>query len=426
MLDALVVGTAVVVAVLLAWTPALRRSRAWKATVTPLSSIMGSGFLVSAPLVASVSGLWAPLAMGALLLVAYGLGAMIRFNIRFAEPLVEGATSNEHRTHQGHRDGSRGTWALDGRHVAVALEKVSHVVLAGAYVVSVSYYLQLLAAFVLERFGVSDPLWAKLGTTAVLAIITVVGALFGLRALEKVETVAVSSNLGAIVALLVGLIAHVAQQASRGTLTLPELALPDDHLHSARVMMGLLIVVQGFETSRFLGAEHPAEERVTSMRRAQWISAFIYLAFVSLMLPLLSSGMEAEVTAIVRLVAPVATVLPTLLVVAAVGSQFSAAVADDAGCAGLVGTMVSDRVSPRLVYVAIGGLAIGLTWLTDVLAVISLASRAFALFYAFQCAVTVATARRVEDAPRRSAYVVGGTLLALVSLAVTVFGVPAE
>ncbi|MCB9601781.1 MAG: hypothetical protein H6720_15765 [Sandaracinus sp.] len=261
MLDGVVVGVALLVAAMLAWTPALRRSRAWKATVTPLSSIMGSGFLVSAPLVASVSGLWAPLAMGALLLVAYGLGAMIRFNIRFAEPLVEDARSNEHHAHRGHREGSRGTWTFDERHVAVGLEKLSHVVLAGAYVISVSYYLQLLAAFVLDRVGVSDPLWAKLGTTAVLGLITLVGALFGLRALEKVETLAVSSNLGAIVALLVGLVVHVVTRASEGSLALPDLPLPEDHVHSARVMMGLLIVVQGFETSRFLGAEHPAEER---------------------------------------------------------------------------------------------------------------------------------------------------------------------
>ena len=37
--------------------------------------------------------------------------------------------------------------------------------LAGAYVVSVSYYLQLLAAFVLDRLGMQDPMLARTGTT---------------------------------------------------------------------------------------------------------------------------------------------------------------------------------------------------------------------------------------------------------------------
>lgn len=421
-----VVAVALLVAGVLAFTPQIRSSRAWKATVTPLSSIMGSGFLVSAPLVASVAGLWSPVFMAALLLVAYGIGAMIRFNIRYAESLVEDEPDGEHRSHQGHRGGSHGSWLPTERKAARLIERASHVVLTGAYVVSVSYYLQLLAAFVLDQLGVQSELYSRLGTTGVLLAITAVGAVWGLRALEQVETYAVSLNLGTIAALLVGLLLHDGGQAVTGTLALPDLGSHHDPWHAARVMMGLLIVVQGFETSRFLGAEHPPEERARTMRTAQLLAAAIYLTFVTLMVPLLHSDLEADVTAIVGLVTPVAAALPILIVVAAIGSQFSAAVADDAGCAGLVDGMRGDRVSARWSYLGIGGLAIALTWVTDVLSVISIASRSFALFYALQCAVTVVTARERADAAHRGWYQAGGVLFGLASLAVAVLGIPAE
>lgn len=426
-MSAFIIATAALVAALLAFTPKVRASRAWKATVTPLSSIMGSGFLVSAPLVAAAVGVWAPLAMGALLLVSFGIGAMIRFNIRYAETLLDGPEDDaEHRLHRGHRNRTRGTWGPDERHVARGVEKTSHVVLAGAYVVSVSYYLQLLSAFVFDQFGIHDATLSRVGTTSLLALITAVGSVWGLRALEKVETYAVSLNLATITALLLALALHVVGLAREGSLALPALAPDGDLVHASRVMMGLLIVVQGFETSRFLGSEHPREERIATMRTAQLISAGVYLAFVTLMLPLLGTDTSAEVTAIVQMVAPVASVLPVLIVVAAVGSQFSASVADDAGCAGLARTIFNDGPSSRWIYLGIGTLAIGLTWLTDVMSIISLASRAFALFYALQCAVTATTALGRRDVPHARAYVVAGVVFSLVALSVTLFGVPAE
>ena len=162
------------------------------------------------------------------------------------------------------------------------------------------------------------------------------------------------------------------------------------------------------------------------MRGAQIVATVIYLSFVTLMLPLLGGSLDASVTAIVRLVTPVAAILPVLIVIAAVGSQFSASVADDAGCAGLLGTILGDRVSARWTYALIGGAAIGITWLTDVFSIISLASRAFALFYALQCGVTAVTAYANPDAKGRWLYVVAGGALAVLALSITIFGIPAE
>jgi hypothetical protein len=84
------------------------------------------------------------------------------------------------------------------------------------------------------------------------------------------------------------------------------------------------------------------------------------------------------------------------------------------------------RLSSRWSYLGIGIAAIALTWVTDVLAIISLASRAFALFYALQCGVAATVALRRNEIAHRWLYVIGGTIMAAVALAVTVLGIPAE
>ena len=163
------------------------------------------------------------------------------------------------------------------------------------------------------------------------------------------------------------------------------------------------------------------------MRVARIVASAIYLAFVRLMLPLFdASQLEADVTATVRRVGPVSVMLPTLIVIAAVGSRFSAAVVDDAACAGLARTVLSPRIGARWTYLAVGASTIGLTWLTDVPGLISLASRAFALFYALRYGVALVTALVRTEVPRRR-WVIGlAGALAVLCLAITVLGIPAE
>lgn len=76
--------------------PALRRSTNWIATVTPLASIIGSGFLIVAPLLADAVDGWALAAMTAIVILAYAIGAVIGFNIRHAEPLFATARLFRH------------------------------------------------------------------------------------------------------------------------------------------------------------------------------------------------------------------------------------------------------------------------------------------------------------------------------------------
>jgi hypothetical protein len=63
MLSTIIIVMALAMGAYLAFSKRLAGSSNWKATVTPLASIMGSGFLVSAPL---LGGLVGNLALGKL------------------------------------------------------------------------------------------------------------------------------------------------------------------------------------------------------------------------------------------------------------------------------------------------------------------------------------------------------------------------
>ena len=113
----------------------VRRSRSWIATVTPLASIIGSGFLVAVPLLGRAEGLWAAPSMLGIVVVAYALGTVIRHNIRHVESRLAG-------------DAVPPSLA--------ALERLSALALILAYLVSVTFYLRILSAFLLGGLGGRD------------------------------------------------------------------------------------------------------------------------------------------------------------------------------------------------------------------------------------------------------------------------------
>ncbi len=395
MLNAALVTVAVAFAAYLALSKRLGASEEWQATVTPLASIMGSGFLVCAPLLAGTVGVLALPCMALLLALAYAVGGAIRFNIRHFEPIE------------------------NDRGLAQYLAGLSRIVLAGAYFISVTYYLQLLAAFVLNGFGLESELLANVITTGLLLVIGGIGIWRGLGQLEAVEKYAVSLNLGTIAALLTALVFHNVRLLASQQWAWPAVSSAID-LHDVRVLLGLLIVVQGFETSRYLGDQHPAELRIKTMRAAQGLSTVVYLVFIGLATVLFQAGLGSDVTAITTMVRPVATVLPVLIAVAAVGSQFSAAVADNSGAGGLIEEITNRRLPVRAAYLLITLVTIALTWETNVNAIIAYASRAFALYYFLQCTVAAVVAVKSSGALRAGWY----TVLALTCLLVFAVGVP--
>jgi hypothetical protein len=384
----------------LAFSRRLTASSNWKAMVTPLASIMGSGFLVSAPLLAGIVGNLAVVCMALLLALAYMVGSAIRFNIRHFEPI-------ENKEHGPAQD----------------IAFLSRIVLIGAYFISVTYYLELLAAFLLRIIGVHSQTVANGVTTLLLVTIGGVGMWRGLKELESVEKYAVSFNLGMIGALLVALAIYNIRKVLGGTWALPSISSIID-FKDLRVLLGLLIVVQGFETSRYLGDEHPAEQRITTMRAAQLISTGIYLVFIALVTVLFHEGLGADVTAIIGMTKPVAAVLPVLLAVAAIGSQFSAAVADNEGAGGLIEDITERKVSIRYAYMLILLVTVVLAWSTDVNQIIAYASRAFALYYALQCVVAWFVAWKQPDLRHRPRRLVLFAFLAVMCFLVFALGIP--
>lgn len=378
--------------VLVGYKP-LASSTRWRATLIPLASIMGSGFLVSAPLLANAVGIYAVFAMSALLALAFCVGGALRFNIRNYEPIDKDAG------------------------LPHELEAASQLVLAGAYFISVSYYIQLLAAFALNAAGVTSAIAPPIVATVVLSIIGLVGTVWGLDSLARVEKYAVGVNLAMIGALLIGLIVHNGQLMAGGTWALPSLDVTYDW-DTARVLIGLLIVVQGFETSRYIGEEFPADVRVKTMRDAQLISTIIYVVFLGGATVLFETSASADVTAVIAMVAPIAPLLPVMLTVAALGSQFSAAVADDAGGGGLIEEITHKRISPRVAYGLLWVGTIVISWATDVTSIIAWASRAFALFYAIQCLLAAVISRRKREGGKAAWFMV----LSFICLVVCLFG----
>ena len=364
LLSIFLVVLALAVCAVLLMSKRIAQSSDWQATVTPLASIMGSGFLVSAPLLAGSVGNYAVFCMMALLLLAYWVGSAIRFNIAYFEPIAE------------------------QKGLAQAVGLISRLALTVAYLISVSYYLKLLAAFVLSNVGLDSQWIANTISTILLIMIASIGVLKGLSSLERVERYAVSLNLAVITALIAALIyANVHLSATTGWKLQP--LWPELGGDQWRILLGLLIVVQGFETSRYIGDEHSPEQRIKTMRWAQIISSVIYILFLGLATILFQAEMNRDVTGIITMVAPIALVLPLLLSVAAIGSQFSAAVADNSGAGGLIEELFHQKVSLRQSYVFILIVTLALTWLTDVNEIIAYASRAFAFYYCLQCIVAL-------------------------------------
>jgi len=400
LLNILIIVIALSLGGFLAFSKRMEKSTYWKAMATPLASIMGSGFLVSAPLLGATVGNLAVIFMAILLILAYFVGGAIRFNIKHFEPIEN-----------------------SGKGTAQDVAFLSRVVLIGAYFISVTYYLQLLAAFTLNAIGSKDQIAANILTTSLLVIIGGVGMWRGLGMLERLEKYTIALNLGMIGALIVSLIIYNAELFSGGQWKLPSIPSEID-FHGARVLLGLLIVVQGFETSRYLGDEHPANIRISSMRSAQIVSGIIYLLFIGFVTVLFKPNMGADVTGVISMTMPVAMVLPILLSVAAIGSQFSASVADSEGAGGLIEDITHHKLKVRYAYLLIILVTLVITWETDVNQIIAFASRAFALYYALQCIVAFIVALQTKQLPKRGFRLLLFAFLTLVCFLVFALGVP--
>lgn len=362
--------TVVAILLLFMFHPRLLRNMSWQATLTPLSSIIGSGFLIIAPLLASVIGIFSPLAVIGIVVLAYAIGGVIRFNIIHAEPLLHDRESHP---------------------ALYKVDFVANAALSLAYVTAVAFYLSLLSSFLLTYLGFVDAAnLERTLTTTIIIFIAAIGFLRGLGGLEKLEAFAMSIQLSIVAALLIGVAVYdfnFIESEQPLVFDIQERSW----MTKAFMLAGILLVVQGFETSRFLGEKYHADMRVQTMRRAQLISGALYVISVIILMPIVQhlDLTHIRIADIVSTTGLAATALPLMLIVAAIMSQFSAGVADTVGAGGLASESSRGRLSSNKGYLVVSIFAIILIWTADLLEIIALASRAFALYYLLQCVVAL-------------------------------------
>ncbi|NOX93191.1 MAG: hypothetical protein GXP18_12315 [Gammaproteobacteria bacterium] len=287
------------------------------------------------------------------------------------------------------------------------------------YVVSVCLYVHILSSFVLASFELDTTFNKSLLTTTIIAAITVIGLFGGLKPLEKLERWALYITIAILGLLLVMFAAYDVNQY----LTLKQLTLPDMPDRSTweivTIVAGTLIIVQGFETTRYLGEHFDASTRIRASRWSQYFSLSIYVLFVALAQPVVSvlEGVYDDNSLIV-LAATVSLLLPIPLIIAASMSQFSAAVADTLAAAENLKETSKQRIDTRWGYLLVGVTAMLLSWSGSTFEIITLASRAFAFYYLLQCVVAFSVCNNIKE---RCLFVFIGIILAFV----LIFAVPA-
>ena len=389
------------------YQPRFTKSNSWQATLTPLSSIIGSGFLIIAPLLASVVGEYSPVAVVGIVVLAYAIGGVIRFNIINAEPLL-----HDRKTHP----------------LIYKVDLLANAVLSFAYVTAVAFYLSLLSSFLLIYIGFGDsPNLERLMTTIIVVFIATTGFIRGLGGLEKLEAYSMSLQLSIVAALLIGIFVYdfnFIQSERELTFNIKDRNL----ITKVFMLSSILLVVQGFETSRFLGEKYNAEIRVRTMRQAQLISGALYVVSVIALMPIVQhlNLANIHIAEIVAATGLAATVLPLMLIVAAVMSQFSAAIADTVGAGCLASESSNGKLSTNKGYLVVSILAIILIWTADLLEIISFASRAFAVYYLLQCVVALIASHHHYKHKGYLLYMLRFTILASILAFMVIFAIPAK
>ena len=374
----------------------MKTGKLLSATATPLASIFGSGFLVIVPILAGATGPYSLPAMVGVCGFAFLVGSVIRFNIANVEPGIESGKT---------------------RKITRDLDRTSNLSLVLAYVISVTLYLRILSAFIIGGIGTGGVFEAKLITSAFILFISLVGFTKGLETLQKLESWALWATMVIIAVVIISFGSHDIVRVLGTGLDLPD--YPDHSFwYMLTVLGGILICVQGFETSRYLGQEYDTATRIKSCRLSQIIATCVYIAFIAVATPLMSylTGPPRD-DALIFLAGKVFFLLPIPLVAAAVLSQFSAAVADTLGCEGNIVETTQQKISRKVAYLVIGVGALVLTWIASTFQIVALASRAFAFYYMIQCFVAVTVAK---GAFRK----IWMMMVALILLGITLFAIP--
>lgn len=368
------------------------------AAITPLASIFGSGFLIIVPILAGAVGRYSVLVMAGVCGLAYAVGTVIRYNIKNVEPVLAGNPGE----------------------ATLSFERASDLVIILAYVISVCLYLHILSAFVLGGFGIKGMHAEDMLTTTIIAVIIIVGVTKGLRELGFLEKWALYITLLIILLIFLGFARYdwMAFKSSSGII-LPK-AVEHSPWKILTIVAGTLIVVQGFETTRYLGDVFDSDTRIKASRLSQIISTVVYVIFVALSMPLLHAlNNKYDDDSLIKMAGVASGLLAVPLIIAAAFSQFSAAVADTLAASGNLEEITAKKLKEKWGYILIGGGAIVLTWSATTFELVSLASRAFAFYYMLQCIVAFTVSKSKLQR-------VGIMVIAMILGFITVFAVPAN
>ncbi len=189
-----------------------------RATVTPLASIFGSGFLIIVPVLERGLGGAAVIGVTAVCGLAWVVGSAIRHNVIFVEPLKDqgSLTPILHR-----------------------LEWLSDVLIVVAYVISVALYLRIMAQYVgTYVFPSSTNTYTieQVITTGSVTGIAVVGLTRGFGGLSTLERLA----LGVVIAMtaMIGTALFGKNAVAIGSIALPPTTADQSLLHTCCSSVG--------------------------------------------------------------------------------------------------------------------------------------------------------------------------------------------
>jgi len=374
-------------------------SPGWRAMGTPLASIIGSGFLIVAPLLWMLVGKFSMWVLLGITGIGYLMGNIMRYNIQYAEPL-----SNKQDKTMNH------------------LNVLSETALACSYFISITFYIQLLSSFLLKMGHITDTTYINLLSSIIILTTGLYGKFKGFRFLETAEIYSVNLKMTTNVAFLIALFYYDAHHGFGAAHDNENVSFSIDTL---RRIGGMLLIVQGFEISRYLGHKYSAEMRIKTMRYAQIISTLIYICFVFLVESLMTDFKVITTTLVIDLSRQVAFILPFAVIIGAISSQYSSAIADMIGCGGTINEVIQDRVKLKTIYLFIAVGCVILLWTVDIFQLITLASRSFAFYYFLQCLIAFYVAKTISHKNDFLKHI-NIFIVAILMLAITFFSLPME
>ena len=389
------VGAALFVIAGLAWAlyrPKVQQSVRYQATVVPLANIMDVGFIVLSPAIVLLAGFAAPLVMLGICLLAIATGFAISYNIRNQEPL------------EGTKDSVN------------SIAKVSEWALLAATFVNIAYYTLLLVTLVLWPLGAYSTGALAVWGTAYLAAIGLIGWFGGINWLNRQANKTTAFNIAAVVGVVVAFVFYNIQEllGGRWEIGSTEVSISTDDF---RKIIGLFAIVQGFEAARYIGSRFSADQRISSMRLAQYISSIVFVVLVaSVLVVFLPPVAELDGTAIFLASDLVGSALPWIVLLAAIGSQTSAIL----GATSSRSDMITNAgIGRKWTFPIILIPTIALFLLTDVTQAVALASRVFAFYFLLQALIAGMLAWRKKS----WGAVAGFTAIGLAMATISMFGI---